>query len=445
MKKTLFMIAMIACFAMVFIDESGIAVVLPSVQKVFHLTENSIHWIINSYLLVLSVLLLLGGKLSDLFGHKRIFTIGIVIFSIGSLICGLSSNDSILISGRAIQGIGASLLMPCMTVLVQHVFQESFGKAFGVILSFSNLFYALGPFIGGAITEYLTWQWFFLLNIPVGMICLLFTYMSVKEDLHHNIVKFKDYKGLVLFILTLSFFIIGLMQGGEWGWSDLKTITCFLLTIIGLIIFVLLELKTAEPVLDINLFRIKRFSAGNIVLLCSVITLTVIVFLALWLQKSLGFSPTTVGLALLPSTLTFIFIPTIGGHWQEKVGLRIPTLTGTLLILFGMIWITVSAYLNNYFLMLPGLISFGLGLPLAIPGSINIIMTSVKPEQSGVASGVFTTVRQFALSIGIAVFSAAVSTFQNFSGTYGESFVVGMVVMSFIALIGTSVVFKYVK
>ncbi len=163
-KKILLIIAMVACYAIIFIDESGIAVTLPTMQQAIGLSNNALHWVINSYLLTLSVLLLLGGKLSDIYGHRRIFSLGIIIFLLASLICAVAQTHYIMLTGRILQGIGASLLMPCITVIVhRHFPREEFGKAFGIIVGFSNLFYALGPFIGGVLTQYLSWGWFLVL------------------------------------------------------------------------------------------------------------------------------------------------------------------------------------------------------------------------------------------------------------------------------------------
>jgi len=413
-KKILLLIAMMGAYAIIFIDESGIAVTLPMMQQALGLTNNAVHWIINSYLLTLSVLLLLGGKLSDIYGNKRIFTLGILIFILASLICGGAQNSWMMLGGRFLQGIGASLLMPCIMVLIHRGFPDNeFGKAFGLVLTVSNFFYAMGPFIGGVLTEFLNWRYFFWVNIPIGLVCLYFTLSAIEKDIRTKIKKF-DTAGLISFILSFSALIIAIMQGAVWGWSNYWIIGLFIIAVLGLCLFVKIELAAEEPLLEIRLFQKKDFLAGNIILFCSCVCLTSIVFWALWLQISIGFSPATVGLALLPATLTFIFIPTLGGAWRDKSGSRAPLLTGTFLLLFSLCWIVATINLQNYFWIVLGLVAFGFALPLAIPNSSIVVMTAVEPEQTGMASGALSTVRQFALTLGIAILSAITSSYYNF-------------------------------
>lgn len=413
-NKFLLIVAMTACYAMIFIDESGIAVTLPMMQQTISLTDNAVHWVINSYLLVLSVLLLLGGKLADIYGQRKIFAFGITIFLLASIICANSENAQMMIIGRLLQGLGASLLMPCITVLIQRgVSENEFGKIFGLILGLSNFFYAIGPFVGGAVTEFVSWHWFFWINIPIGIICLVFTFLTIKKDNRQIQSHFSDIKGLITFLLTLTALIFAIMQGAMWGWDNPWILSLFATSIIAGYFFIKIELNTKDPLLDIRLFSIKLFMAGNIILFCSSICLTILVFLALWLQKSIGFSPATVGLALLPATLTFIFIPSMGGAWVDRSGARVPTLLGTVLIIFGIFWMAATLNLESYWWILIGLLAFGVGIPLAIPSSIMTIMQSVDPSQSGMASGTFTTVRQLALSMGIAILSAIVTSFND--------------------------------
>ena len=405
-QKTLLMLAMIACYALIFIDESGIAVTLPAIQNSFALTTNDMHWIINSYLLMLSVLLLLGGKLSDCYGQRFMFLLGLGGFIIASLICASAQNNAWLISGRIAQGVAASVLLPCISVLIKNHFpQEHFGKAFGLIIGFSNLFYALGPFIGGLVTQYLSWRWFFWLNLPIGLLCYGFTHFSASEQAGSG-SHFSDIKGLLSFVISISLLVFALMQSSVWTWYDPRVLLSLIAGFVVLAVFVLFELKNKRPLLDLRLFKIRNFSAGNLILLCLSICLTLIVFCALWLQKDLGFSPTKVGLALLPATLTFIFVPHFAGVWHDHSGAKPPLLLGCMLVLLSLVWMVCVIPLQNYLWFFAGLILFGFGIPLAIPNSIMTIMNSAPAEQAGAASGTFTTIRQLGLTLGIALFSA---------------------------------------
>ncbi len=413
-NNALLLTAMIACFAMIFIDESGIAVALPLIQQQLALTNNTAHWVINAYLLSLSVLLLLGGKLSDSYGQRTIFIVGVCIFVIASFICGCAPNAWILISGCLLQGLGASFATPCITILISRGFPENqFGKAFGLVLGFSNFFYAIGPFIGGAITEFLSWRWFFWINIPIGLVCVILTFLSVAKDTLTEQRHFSDFIGLFTFIIALTALIFAIMQGASWGWHNSWIMSLFVIAIVGLSVSVKIELQSKTPLLNMRLFENKIFSASNIVLFCASLCLTSMVFWALWLQASMGFSPATVGLALLPATIAFIFIPSISGAWQDKAGARGPMLCGALLVFIGILWITCVLSFEKYDGLLPGLLMFGLGIPLVIPSSITSIMTSVTREHSGTASGIFNTVRQAALTAGVAILSAILSSYNT--------------------------------
>lgn len=405
-QKILLILAMIACYALIFIDESGIAVTLPAIQNSFSLTTNDMHWIINSYLLMLSILLLLGGKLSDCYGERFIFLLGIAAFIIASLICATAQNNSWLIIGRIVQGIAASLLLPCISVLIKNHFPEAhFGKALGLVIGFSNLFYALGPFIGGLVTQYLSWRWFFLINLPIGLLCYGFTHFSASEQSGSG-SHFSDIKGLFTFVISISLLVFALMQSSVWTWSDFRVLSSAFCGFFILVLFIFFELTAKEPLLNLRLFRIRNFSAASIILLCLSICLTMIVFCALWFQNNLEFSPTQVGLALLPATLTFIFVPQFAGVLHDRSGAKLPLLLGCGLVLLSLIWMLAVISLQNYGWFVLGLLLFGFGIPLAIPNSIMAIMSSAPASQAGAASGSFTTIRQLGLTLGIALFSA---------------------------------------
>jgi predicted MFS family arabinose efflux permease len=240
------------------------------------------------------------------------------------------------------------------------------------------------------------------------------------------------------------------MQGAEWGWKSPVIVGLFIFALLDLWCFVKIELHSKEPLLDLKLFSNHLFSAGNIILFCSTICLSSTVFWALWMQAALHFSPTMIGLALLPATIPLIFIPTAGGAWRDKFGPRGPVVTGSLLILLGVVWIIFTASTENYLTLLAGIIAFGLGIPLAIPGSCTTIMTSVTDKQSGMASGTLNTVRQLALSLGIAILSAIISSYHSahaddLTNSYTHAFILGMIAMSIFAVIGCLFSIIYIK
>lgn len=414
MKKILLIIAMITCYAMIFIDQSGIAVILPRLQQDLSLSANLIHWGVNAYILTIALLMLLGGKLADLYGYRKIFIWGLWAFILASVVCGIAHSGFILLVGRILQGVGASLLVPCIAVLIHQNFSEKdFGKAFGTILAFANFFFAMGPFIGGVLTEFVSWRFFFWINIPIGLVCIYLTFKTVQKDLLTHDRRFSDTSGLLTYMVTLGALVVALMQAVSLGWMNTGILILWIVAIVGLIALIRIELKAKEPILDIRLFYQKTFSASSVILFCATACLASMVFWALWLQLSLGFSPATVGLALLPATVTYIFMPPLGGAWLDKKGPRPPLLLGTFLILLGMVWIAVTALTQKYEWILLGLFAIGFGIPLAIPSSITTMVSSVKPESRGMASGIYGVIMQVATAIGFAIMTAIISGYNN--------------------------------
>lgn len=414
LNKILLIIAMTACYAMIFIDQSGVAVTLPRIQLSLVLSSNAVHWVVNAYVLMIAVLLLLGGKLADIYGYRKIFIIGLVVFIVGSVICAASQNAALLLTGRIVQGIGASFIIPCVAVLINMNFpQNEFGKAFGIILAASNFFFAMGPFIGGLLTEFINWRWFFLVNIPIGGICLYLTLLTISKDAVNPGRKFSDVKGLLVFIVAVSALVIALMQGDNLGWTSLTTVVLFVIAILGILLFIKIEWRAEEPLLQMRLFCNKTFAASSIILFCAAACLASMVFWALWLQMGLGFSPATVGIALLPATVTFIFMPPLGGIWRDKAGPRPPLLWGSLLILIGVVWIAMTAHFQRYDWIVLGLLAVGFGIPLAIPTSITSMITAVESEQRGMASGTYGVAMQVSTAIGFALMSAIIASYNS--------------------------------
>ncbi len=412
---TLIMIALILCYMMIFIDESGIGVTLAQIQLTFSLSPNSIHWIVNGYLLSFSALLLIGGKLCDVLGAKNSVTLGIILFAIFSFICGVSQNGLMLIIGRILQGVGASLVMPTMlVVLKQNIKEEDFGKTFGLILGFANFFYAFGPFIAGSITSFLGWRIFFLLNVPLSLISLLFVLSFVPNHKLQQANQFNDIRGAILFVLALTILIYLFMQISVWGITDYRILGLFVLTVLLFIFFVKTELKKQHPIVDVRLFQHYSFAAANLILFIACFCLSFFVFLALWLKYSLSFTAAMAGLGLLPASLCFIFMPRITGFWHDRRGARQPLLVGLLIVIAGFIWLGLTLGSQNYWLFMPGLILVGVGLPLVVPASVMLIMSLAPENKHGMVSAIFNTNRQFGLTMGIAVVGIITSRYTDY-------------------------------
>jgi len=415
MNKVLIIIAMTACFSMIFLNESGaIGVAFPQMQQALNLSNNAVQWVMNGFLLTAAVLLLLGGKLADHYGRRKIFMMGLILFAIASAICGAAENSEMMITGRVLQAIGASLIYPSGNALLSmSIPEKEFNKVFGTVIGFAYFFVAFGPFIGGLFTDFLNWRWLFWVNIILSVICFVFTVTAIPQDKVMDKPPRFDIKGLIIFIIGLGALVFALMQGSIFGWSSVWTIGLFIIAVLGLCLFVIIELKTTEPLLQVRLFRNKAFMAGNIIFPCIPACFTALVFWAIWLQQTFNFSPVRAGVAMIPATVISIFMLRISGAWGGKIGPRTPMLLGASLLVIGMYWIAVSANAQSYILLFWGFLLFGFATPLIIPNVIGTIMSAVEPSQKGVAAGVWLTLQHVAFSVGFAVLSAVISTYDD--------------------------------
>lgn len=406
---------MAACFSMIFLNESGaIGVAFPQMQKVLNLSNNAVQWIMNSFLLTAAVLLLLGGKLADHYGRKNIFILGLVIFAVASVICTIAENGWVMIAGRILQAIGASLAYPSGSALLSvSVPEHEFNKIFGTVMGIAYIFVAFGPFIGGLFTDLLNWRWLFGINIIFSAICIALTLYSIPKDPVIKKPLRLDIKGLIIFIIGLGSLVVALMQGAVLGWSNTWILILFAVAVVGLMIFVLVEIKNAEPLLQISLFHNKQFMAGNVIFPCVAACFMALVFWAIWLQQTFSFSPIVTGLAMVPATAISIFMLNISGAWGAKVGARIPMLLGACLLVVAIYWIALTALAQNYFLIFWGFLLFGFATPLVIPNAIGTMVSSVESSQRGIASGVWLTLQHVAFSLGFAILSATITTHDN--------------------------------
>jgi EmrB/QacA subfamily drug resistance transporter len=412
LHKLLIIIAMMTCFSMIFLNESGaIGVAFPQMQQALNLSNNAVQWIMNGFLLTAAMLLLLGGKLADHYGRRKIFIIGLILFAIASAICGVAENGWVMIIGRVLQAIGASLVYPSGGALISHSFPENeFAKAYGTVMGVAYLFVAFGPFVGGLFTDFLNWRWLFWINIIFSAICLALVLTAIPKDVITDKPPRLDIKGLIILIIGLGALVFALMQGPVLGWDSAWIISLFVIAVIGLIVFVLVELKTAEPLLQVRMFRNTGFMAGNIIFPCVAACFTALVFWAIWLQQTFNFSPVMAGVSMIPATVISLFMLRIAGAWGGKVGPRKPMLLGACLLVLGVFWIAISANAQSYPWLFVGFLLFGFATPLIIPNSIGTIMNAVAPNQRGVASGVYLTLQHVAFSLGFAVLAAVIST-----------------------------------
>ncbi|MES2273022.1 MAG: MFS transporter, partial [Chlamydiota bacterium] len=292
---------------MTFVDQSIVPVALPTIQKQLGANTAQLQWCVNAYLLMTAVLVLAGGKLSDRIGHRRTFTWGILIFGVASLLCGLSPYISWLIGARALQGIGAAMMIPASAPLLMSLFPSNErGKAMGINVSISSLFLILGPLIGGYLTQKLSWHWIFWVNLPLAALGLILVFLFIPRS-NMGEQKFDGW-GFLFFAISSSSLVMGIMQGKDWGWTSFEIVSLFLVCLISAIFLFWREKKARHPFLDLSLFRHPNFRAINISIFATQFTLMITVYWAIFFQDSLDWTPLKGGAVTVLSSCPVLFL-----------------------------------------------------------------------------------------------------------------------------------------
>lgn len=402
--------ALIPALAMIFTDQSVLPVALPTIQKQLGASHIELQWFINSYLLVTAVLSLACGKIGDRMGHRRAFTLGILIFSIASALCGLSFEPLGLIFARAVQGVGAAFMIPASGALLMSLFSSGErGKATGINTSVSALFLIIAPLIGGYFTENLSWRWIFWINLPVALLGVILVFLFIPKSIKGE-QKFDPW-GFTFFLISSTSLVVFLMQGGEWGWGAIKTIALFILCLISGVFLFLREKRAKHPFLDISLFKHPLFKGVNISIFAIQFVLMITVFRTIFFQDTLDWSPLKAGVVTVISSLPVLFMSPIGGMLSDRFGPKIPIGIGFILIIYSLFWV---GFFNQsaLWIILIGLFVFAIGIPLIFTPSYSSAMSSIPPKKSGIAFGTITTVRSLSASFGVAAIGCFIENVQ---------------------------------
>lgn len=412
-RKWWILLAMSSSLALVFIDQTALAVALPAIQRELNLSSSFIQWVINAYLLTLSAVILLGGKIGDRLGHKRAFLFGVIVFISASILCALADAGWWLITARAIQGVGGAFMIPSTNALVINAFPDKErGKALGIYVGLAAIFLALGPLLGGFLTQVFSWRAVFWINFPVALISIFLAIFAVPgwqrtEDL--NI----DWLGFFISIVFISGFVLSFMEAPNWGWTSLPIISLFLLSLASLFAFIIWENKAKYPFVELKLFKSLTFSLLFSVLLIIQAVGIVFVFWAIFLQNVLNYSPLQAGALLLPAVLPVIFMAPIAGHLRDTHGPILPMSCGSLLVTLSLIWIASFSHNQHYLWLFPGFLVYGIGVPLMINGIMVTVMNIVSIQQRGMASAMLNCARQFGNSIGLAVLAGLLASINK--------------------------------
>jgi EmrB/QacA subfamily drug resistance transporter len=401
-KNWVLALASIASF-MAALDALVVTTALGAIRADLNASIEMLQWTVNAYNLSFAVLLLTGAALGDRFGRRRMFACGIGLFVAASAVCGTATNPAWLITGRALQGAGAALVMPLAMALLGAAFpREQRARALGIFGGITGLALIAGPVVGGAIAEGFAWQWIFWINLPIGLVIIPLVRTRIPES--YGPGSALDIGGLLLVSGAAFGVVWGLLRGNSAGWADADVTIALTAGLVLAVAFVSFELRAAEPMLPMRLFRARGFAAGIISsLLFYAGMYGVLFFVAQFFQTAQGFGPLGSGLRMLPWTATlFVFAP-LGGRLVNRIGERRLVVGGLLLQALGMAWIaTIAAPDVAYVALVVPMILAGAGVSLAMPAAQNAVISAVAATEIGKASGVFNMFRFLGGAFGIA-------------------------------------------
>jgi EmrB/QacA subfamily drug resistance transporter len=397
---------------MIMLDNTVVNVALPSIQADLGISISELEWVVNAYALTFGVLLLTGGKLADLLGRRAIFIAGLIIFTGASLWCGLAGGAASLIAARTVQGVGAALMNPATLSIITATFPpRQRGTAIGIWAGVSALALAIGPIVGGLLTEKINWSWIFFINIPIGVLGVLAARVFIDETKDTSREQSLDLPGLLSSGIGLFALTYVLIETNTHAWTSTRVLTLFAIAAVALAVFVLLELHQRLPMLDLSLFRNPTFAGANAaMLLVGLAMFGIFFFNSLFLQRVLGYGAIKTGATFLPLTVLIILVAPAAGKFSDRVGARWlmgagMTLLSVALLLFG----TLDAS-SSFWNILPGLLVGGVGMAVTMAPTTAAAMASVPVTKAGVGSAVINSMRQVGGSLGIAIMGALVAT-----------------------------------
>jgi EmrB/QacA subfamily drug resistance transporter len=393
------------CFAlfMIMLDNTIVNVALPSIQRSLKTSPANLEWTVNAYVLAFAALILLGGKLGDRFGRRRMFIVGLAIFTASSAACALAQTDAQLIGARTIQGVGAALLNPLsLSIIVAAFPREQLSTAIGAWAGISGLGLAVGPLLGGFLVEQYSWSAVFWVNVPVGIIAMGVTAWAVAES-RDPTARRLDLVGTVLVTASLFLLTWGLIKTTEHAWLSAYTLSFLAGAAALMVAFVVWESRVDDPMIPLDFFRRRAFAVSSIIVtLVGVGLFGIIFYLTLYFQNVKGYSPQEAGVRSLPMTMMILFVAPLGGRLVSKVGPRVLMTTGMLMAGFGLFALSFLQVDSSYNMIWPFQILMGAGMALTMPSVSSTGMAAVEQAKAGIASGVINASRQVGGALGIA-------------------------------------------
>jgi EmrB/QacA subfamily drug resistance transporter len=409
-RKWWVLVAMVFGLFMPMLDSLVVNVALPTIQRDLSAGVSELQWIIDAYTLTFATFMLTGGTLSDRFGRKRFFVGGLVVFTAGSLACGLSTSIGELVAFRALQGVGGSLLLPGSLAIISATFHgKERGAAIGIWSAMSGIAVAVGPLVGGYLVQHVNWQSIFFVNVPVGAVAIALTWFAVSES--KGTARRLDPPGALTGTLGLFFLVYATIEGNARGWTDRFILGAFALATVLLGAFIFVELRRESPMLPLSFFRSPTFSAAigtAVAVFFALFGMTF--FMSLYLQNVEGYDPVTTGVRMVPFTVMILLIAPMSGRLSDRYGSRWFMAGGTALLAGGLAMALRMQVGSSYAtVILPAMMMMGAGMALTMSPLSSAVMGSVDQRRVGIASATQTTSSQLGGVFGIALLGAVVT------------------------------------
>ncbi len=402
-RKWWTLIAVCTAIFMLLIDITVVNVALPDIQRSLHSSFSDLQWVVDAYSLTLATFLLTAGVFGDMFGRRRIFAVGLVIFSVASLVCGLADSSLMLNLARAVQGVGGAIMFATSLALIAAAFSgKERGTAFGIYGAVVGGAVAVGPLVGGAITSGIGWRWIFFVNVPIGVLAVIITLLRMHESKAPS-TRRVDWIGLFSFSGALVMLVVALVRGPDDGWGS-TLIAGLLIGAAALLgIFLLAEWRQRDPMLDLTLFKRPAVVGVSLVgFTLSASIFAMFLYLTLYIQDDLGYGPLAAGVRFLPTTVLAFFVAFFAGRLTVRIHARFLLSTGMLLIAGGCLLMATTHASSGWTVLLPGFVVAGMGIGIVNPALASAAISVVPAQKSGMASGINSTFRQVGIATGIA-------------------------------------------
>jgi EmrB/QacA subfamily drug resistance transporter len=413
--------------AMLMLDIAVVNTALSNIAADLDTGLSGLQWVVDAYTLALAAVVLTAGSVADRLGRRKLFTVGLSLFTVSSLLCAAAQSIVMLNASRAVQGLGAAIMFAVSLALLSNAFpdMQQRGKALAAYGASIGAAFAVGPLVGGALTSGLDWRWIFIVNLPLGALCLAITRLYVQESRDPNARKL-DWPGQLTLAPGLFLLVLALLRGNDDGWTSALILAELGGAVAFVAAFIAVEARVKEPMLPLGLFRIRAFTGAQVgAFAISASFFAVFLYTTIYLQQILGLSAIEAGLVYLPATMIMLVVSGATANLVEKIGARTMVAGGLLLVGIGQALLTVAAVDSSWTVFLPGEIIALIGTGLFNPAISAVALSSAPAEQSGLAAGVNDTFRQAGIAVGVAALGALVPAANAFGGD-AQTYVDGM-------------------